>query len=156
MYTHNKHVVDSGQIALDATADGLASFTPGTTPVVLRSAAIIVSVDTTVTTVDVDIKRRPTAGSTTAEVVIDRISVPVSVQGKGFYVVGLNTEIAPGEELVAVVTVHRARAGTSKDPRDDEVVGTEGVNSDFFVVHVVDEGVGVDGDGIGPGLAHVG
>lgn len=109
-YAHDKIPIDSGQLALDATADNLASFVPGTIPYTLRRAAIIVTVDTTVSAVDVDIKRRPTAGSTAGEVVIDRISVPISSQGVGFYTPELDTEIKPGEELVSEV-VNAATAG---------------------------------------------
>ena len=109
-YKDSNLILDSGQIALDATVDGLASFTPGTHPYTLRRVTIIVTEATTSTTADVDIKRRPTAGSTSGEVTIDRVSVPVSSQGVGFFTPALDTEIAPGEELVVEV-VNAASAG---------------------------------------------
>lgn len=103
-YPHGKQIIDSGQLALDATADNLASFIPGSFPWTLRRATIIVTVATTVSSAVVAIKRRPTAGSTTGEVTIDTITVPISSQGVGFFTPELDTEIAPGEELVAEVT----------------------------------------------------
>jgi len=103
-YDHDKQVVDSGQVAFDATADNLASFVPGTIPMIIRRATAVITVATTVSDTVIDIKRRPTAGSVTGEVVIDTITVPFGAQGKATTTPALDTEIKPGEELVAEVT----------------------------------------------------
>lgn len=86
--------------AIDTSGD-LGDWAPGIHPHIIRAVAVIVTTATTVAATVVGIDKRVTAGSDTGRVVLDTITVPVSIAaGKVIYLANLDFEVLPGEEIV--------------------------------------------------------
>lgn len=109
-----------------ATAADIGLWAPGSTPHILRKAALVFTVAaqaTGATAVD----RRPTAGSDTGRVEVAEINYTTTTgaQGKVVQKSGLNQEFLPGEELVFEVTDDTPSSGTAHlvilvEPRQEQ------------------------------------
>lgn len=106
-YNHQKIEV---YVAPSATGNGEATgiearYAIGLVPMTLRRVAVILEQEAaTGTSAVITIQRRPVAGVAANEVTIDTITVVADSAGDVYYVDGLNTDFAPGEDVVADVT----------------------------------------------------
>jgi hypothetical protein len=125
MYTHQKEYHRANAVALQGTGVK-TTFSPGVRPFKLRSVAVVVTLQNTVTPPVLTIKRRPTAGSATGEVTVTTLTVPLArLPGEIVYKNGLDETVSPGEQLVAdLTTASTAGAGDivlEFDPKWDQL-----------------------------------
>lgn len=111
-YTHSKYEVMIKQDAAIATA-ATFEWAPGMVPHIVRAIALVFTLAPNATDAIV-VQRRPVAGAAANQVTIDTVNLVVANCGAGevMYVTGLDTEIAPGEDL-AVVLPGTSTAGTA-------------------------------------------
>jgi len=95
-------------IAAATTATGVIAGTrwyPPFHPVTVQEFSAQITTSPTVTATILALKRRPTPGSATGEVIILTLTLPVAaVIGNVYYKRGGDTKISPGDELVVDVT----------------------------------------------------
>lgn len=99
-YSHFQNEVMVAANSAVLSSAGQAYWAPGYQPVRLRAAAVVVTTQVTDVAATVAILHRPAAGTTSGEVTLDTITVPVSAApGSVIYVDGLDTIIRPGGEV---------------------------------------------------------
>lgn len=110
-YAHQKHLTQA--VAQTFSAGIKKTYSPGVTPQKLRSVAIVITTQMTVTPPVLSVKHRPTAGSAAGETVKTTLTVPLArLPGEVVYRKNLDILVKPGENIVFDVTV-AATAGAA-------------------------------------------
>jgi hypothetical protein len=103
MYDHGKEYLRVPAVTFSLGIK--ATFTAGLVPMKLRSIAVVVTTQMTVTPPVLTPKFRPTAGSAAGEVNQATLTVPLArVPGEVVYKKNYDLTIAPGQNLVLEVT----------------------------------------------------
>jgi hypothetical protein len=106
-------LLGAGNLALTGTGV-IGRRAVGYQPIRVRAFAVIFTVVGGTGSGVLKLKRRPTPGSATGEVVIATLNYTAAqaVVGKGIFVDGINVQLNPGEELAADVTTALTTTGS--------------------------------------------
>ncbi len=100
MYDHTRYTANANDASLASTGIKHRVFA-GVRPLIVRGFCAVITTAPTVTAPVINVKRRPTPGSSSGEVSIGTLTLPVATAiGKSVYKEGFAVRINPGEECV--------------------------------------------------------